>query len=132
MTEIKLPDYLFVYGILNDGRHSAATLGNAVKVRKAYGNAHVCLESYEHGEVDGSLLPVQGAAHLEELDLIEGSGYERVTIECDDGVFVQTYWYKDMPLNVDTSTGKNDLVLFSSFLIDNQLINLHRGVFRDV
>jgi gamma-glutamylcyclotransferase (GGCT)/AIG2-like uncharacterized protein YtfP len=132
MTEIKLPDYLFVYGILNDGRHSAATLGNAVKVRKAYGNAHVCLESYEHGEVDGSLLPVQSAAHLEELDYIEGSGYERVTIECDEGAFVQTYWYKDMPLNVDTSTGKNDLVLLNSFLINNHLVNLHRGVFRNV
>ena len=132
MTEIKLPDYIFVYGILHRSKYSAATLGNAVKVRKAYGGAHVCLESYEHGEVNGSLLPVRGAAHLEELDLIEGSGYERVTIECDDGAFVQTYWYKDMPLNVDTSTGKNDLVLFSSFLIDNQLNDLHRGVFRNV
>lgn len=132
MTEIKLPDYIFVYGILHRSNYSAATLGNAVKVRKAYGGAHVCLESYEHGEVNGSLLPVQGAAHLEELDLIEGSGYERVTIECDYGAFVQTYWYKDMPLNVDTSTGKNNLVLFSSFLIDNQLNDLHRGVFKDV
>lgn len=132
MTEIKLPDYLFVYGILNDGRHSAATLGNAVKVRKAYGNMHVCLESYEHGEVDGSLLPVQSAAHLEELDYIEGDGYRRITIECDLGV-VQTYWYKDMPLNVDTSTGKNNLVLLNSCLGKHlALINLHKGVFRNV
>lgn len=132
MTEDKLPDYLFVYGILNDGKHSAATLGNAVKVRKAYGNMHLCLESYEHGEVDGSLLPVQSAAHLEELDYIEGDGYRRITIECDDGAFVQTYWYKDMPLNVDTSTGKNNLVLLNSLWSHNPLINLHRGVFRNV
>ena len=131
MSDERIPDYLFVYGILHRSRYSAATLGNAVKVRKAYGGNHVCLESYEHGEVNGSLLPVTDAEHLAYLDTIEGSGYKRVTIDCDDGAFVQTYWYKDMPLNVDTSTGKNNLVLFSSFLIDNQLTDLHKGVFRD-
>lgn len=131
MTEIKLPDYLFVYGILRSARLSTAVLGGAVKVRKAYNNMHVCLECHEHGEVDGCLLPVMDAEHLAYLDRVEGSGYRRVDVRCNDGAHVQTYWYKDMPLNVDTSTGEPALVIHSSFITDNSLTDLHRKVYQD-
>ena len=112
MEEIRIPDYLFVYGVLQRTNQMQATLGNVVKVRKAYGGAHVCLESHEHGEVTGGMLPVRDEDHLAELDLIEGPGYRRVFVPNEYDKLIQTYWYKDMPLNVDTSTGKPDLVLF--------------------
>ena len=131
MTEIKLPDYLLVYGILRSARLSTAVLGGAVKVRKAYNNMHVCLECHEHGEVDGCLLPVMDAEHLAYLDRVEGSGYRRVDVRCDDGAHVQTYWYKDMPLNVDKSTGEPALVINISFMTDNSLTDLHRKVYQD-
>ena len=76
MSDERIPDYLFVYGILQRRGYAAATIANAVKVRKAYGNMHVCLESYEHGEVNGSLLPVKDREHLAYLDTIEGPGIQ--------------------------------------------------------
>lgn len=112
MDEIQVPDYIFVYGVLQRTNQMQATLGNVVKVRKAYGGAHVCLESHEHGEVTGGMLPVRDEEHLAELDLIEGSGYKRVFVPNEYGKLIQTYWYKDMPLNINLNTGVPDLVLF--------------------
>lgn len=121
----RIPDYLFVYGILNDGSHSKATLRHVVKVRKAYGNRHVCLESHMDGEVDGALLPVLSPQHLAYLDSIEGDGYRRVTVH-DGGTdaLVQTYWYKDMPINVDSSTGKPVPELAHGYIPDNGMWGL--------
>lgn len=110
MEEIVVPDYIFVYGILNREDQKPATLYNVVKVQKAYNNMHVCLEHHDWGVVDGSMLPVRDAEHLAVLDSIEGDGYRRVTIPNVYGKVIHTYWYKDMPLDVDTSTGEANLV----------------------